>query len=443
MTRRRLLPLLLYLLFVVYGTSIPFEADFASVSQKWRELRASLFVVGDLSLPDVLSNLLLFVPFGWLFAVATRSTQLRAGVGPRQLFLTTAAGAAFSLLVELWQLALPSRTTSLADVAANSAGAFAGAVLAAVFLRASQGVDWALVQEGCRRHPTTSLVTAFFLIQLIGSWFPFDISLDVSGLKEQVKRVNLMPLGSKTLLGQSALPFSWPDFIERTLLFSMPGYLSIECLGREWKGRRAQLAGALLVLPVLAEFSQLLVQSRAPDVNDILSSWAGLATGALFYSGASKLWPQEEEAGLALLPTGMLPLYASLLVVWQLSPFALVWDARVWQEKWTQLELLPFGGYYSETSLSSLYDLLSTVLLAVPIGLFARRWNRERSWGSFGLGVAGVGLLIGCILEGAQLSVAGRHPGVTDVLSFGIGAYAGNRLGEYCEKLTDRDRPVT
>ncbi len=435
MNRRRLLPLLLYLLFVAYGTSIPFQVDFSSVPQQWRKLQASLFAFDSLSLPDVISNLLLFVPFGALFIVVTRPTRPAASIAAWRVFLATAAAAAFSILVEIWQLALPSRTSSFADVAANSAGALLGALVAALLARGLQRTNWALAKEQFKRHPLTALLAAFFIVQFLGSWFPFDVSIDVSGLKEQVKKVVVMPFGNATIVGQSAAPFLWPDFVERALMFSVAGCVAAACSRREWEKHRGRPAAFLLVLPVLVELSQLLIQSRTPDVNDILSSWAGLLAGATFWWGSSRRFPEDKRQGGMLLPAGALPLYVGLLLAWQLNPWTFVWEAKALQTKWARLELLPFDAYYLETNFWSLYDLLSTVIIAVPIGLFARRWHRQYPRVSAGLGAASMGLIIGCVLEGAQVFVSGRYPGVTDVLSFGIGAAGGSHLARYYEEL--------
>jgi VanZ family protein len=77
---------------------------------------------------DVMRNILLFVPFGWLLLIAAgrHSTHswlaLVAGV--------TLAGCLLSLSLEALQLLLPSRATTLADLIANSLGTVIGALAA-------------------------------------------------------------------------------------------------------------------------------------------------------------------------------------------------------------------------------------------------------------------------------------------------------------------------
>jgi hypothetical protein len=70
---------------------------------------------------DVLLNLVLLFPVGFLFSLADRSSTLRA---VRALLL----GLGLSLALELSQLFLPSRHSNAVDVVANAAGCWLGAL---------------------------------------------------------------------------------------------------------------------------------------------------------------------------------------------------------------------------------------------------------------------------------------------------------------------------
>lgn len=75
-------------------------------------------------LVDVVGNLLLFVPLGLTFAAAST----RAGAWSR-LAAATASGMLLSVLIEVVQLAMPSRASDVDDVLFNTLGALLGAVL--------------------------------------------------------------------------------------------------------------------------------------------------------------------------------------------------------------------------------------------------------------------------------------------------------------------------
>ena len=77
-------------------------------------------------LMPVLGNILLFIPWGFLFFIAF-DTPGR----PRRFsyLMTVVAAVVFATGMHLWQELLPTRVTSLGDTLANAAGAFAGAAL--------------------------------------------------------------------------------------------------------------------------------------------------------------------------------------------------------------------------------------------------------------------------------------------------------------------------
>lgn len=76
---------------------------------------------------DIVLNFIGFMPFGIAFALILRtSPQSRF----KTLLLTTVAGLALSLIIELAQAWIPSRDSSLRDLLLNTAGAPAGTLIA-------------------------------------------------------------------------------------------------------------------------------------------------------------------------------------------------------------------------------------------------------------------------------------------------------------------------
>jgi glycopeptide antibiotics resistance protein len=72
---------------------------------------------------DVIGNVVVFIPLGFGLAGALHQTNLR------QTFrLATLGGFGLSLLIELSQLAIPSRTTDVDDLIFNTLGAAIGAL---------------------------------------------------------------------------------------------------------------------------------------------------------------------------------------------------------------------------------------------------------------------------------------------------------------------------
>jgi glycopeptide antibiotics resistance protein len=76
---------------------------------------------------DVVGNVLLFIPLGLTFAAASTRASRWA-----RLAAATASGALLSLLIEVVQLALPSRASDVDDVLFNTLGALLGAAVGVV-----------------------------------------------------------------------------------------------------------------------------------------------------------------------------------------------------------------------------------------------------------------------------------------------------------------------
>ena len=113
---------LLYILLVLYGSLYPFKewrtegvALFAFLTERWPS---------HLSKPDVLTNLVAYVPLGLFLACWLRR---HAGVASA-VIVATLIGTALSFSVEFLQQFLPSRVASTSDLLFNAIGSAAGAL---------------------------------------------------------------------------------------------------------------------------------------------------------------------------------------------------------------------------------------------------------------------------------------------------------------------------
>jgi glycopeptide antibiotics resistance protein len=81
---------------------------------------------------DVVGNIVVFVPLGFGLAGVLHQTNSRQTIG-----LAALGGFGLSLLIELGQLAIPTRTTDVDDLIFNTLGTSLGAVLFVLLLRAA------------------------------------------------------------------------------------------------------------------------------------------------------------------------------------------------------------------------------------------------------------------------------------------------------------------
>jgi len=83
---------------------------------------------------DVVGNIVVFVPLGFGLAGVLHQANFRQTIG-----LAALGGFGLSLLIELGQLAIPSRTTDVDDLIFNTLGTTVGAVIYVLLLQAAGG----------------------------------------------------------------------------------------------------------------------------------------------------------------------------------------------------------------------------------------------------------------------------------------------------------------
>ena len=110
--------------FIVYASLSPFIGWQEQGLEFWAVLTSPLGLTYTAF--DALSNLLAYFPFGFLLALTLRTYFGSA----RSVQLAALLATSLSAAMEYLQMYLPVRTSSNADILANSIGAFAGALLA-------------------------------------------------------------------------------------------------------------------------------------------------------------------------------------------------------------------------------------------------------------------------------------------------------------------------
>ena len=112
-----------------YGALIPFDFSFNNeqIIRKIRHFHWVPFIDADgsrHSIPDIVQNILFFIPFGFLGVLSFARNKFFA------LFLVPFFGFIISLNIEILQLTTNDRNTSITDLASNTIGATVGAVSA-------------------------------------------------------------------------------------------------------------------------------------------------------------------------------------------------------------------------------------------------------------------------------------------------------------------------
>lgn len=180
--------------FIVYGSLYPFTLRAPSAGGMVLALPPPPWAMPPGGRGDILANLLLYVPFGLLTALALPA-RLPAGL---RLAVAGLSGAALSLGIEVAQLSIAGRTSSSWDVLCNTLGMLAGAVLALV--GGARGLD--------RRRLVAEPVAALLVLAWLAyRFYPYVPALDLQAWRDNLKPLLLDP--TLDLVRALRLAVSW------------------------------------------------------------------------------------------------------------------------------------------------------------------------------------------------------------------------------------------
>lgn len=391
----------LFSLFIVYGTTIPFSfrlgpGGLGGLFGKilWHPLGSRN---GDISSPDLLQNILLFIPFGFLGYIALVEKRSRL-----KRVIIILMGAGLSAFVEFLQLFADTRWTALSDVIFNTLGTAVG-VYAGMRLK-----NWVMAIKGradLRRwfdSPSAYPALVFLGLAAIGTWQPFDFALDYSTFVYKAKVILKHPFD-----------LSWPNDELATFIRYLLATLFACRLAREAGLPRPALLATLAMLAAAGglEATQLIIRSRAPSFQDALTSALGVAAGAVSFGLPSfRVHPLRWGA------VGILAIGASAVLA-GLYPFEFtsVRGGFNW---------IPFMSEYAKTTFTALGNFIESSLTFLPLGFLLGYFFH----GTRRAAAAALALSMGTAfaVELAQAWVVGRHADITDVIGAAAGSLAGS-----------------
>ena len=355
--------MLLLALLIGYGSLFPF--DYVPHRPTWADPLHLLTVwPRRLSSSDVVGNVLLFVPLGWLIPGLARRTSA--------LLAWALAAVAYAWFFQYLQFWFPSRDPSGSDATFNTLGLAIGLLLG---LATRRFTTWHAARLD-RDSPLWPATATLLLLWLAYRWFPWALTSDLGNFRHAIKALARDPaLELPSALHDAAAWLLWFWLARRGPfpLLSTP---------------RAMTVGAVLIVA-----AEPLFIGNSVSAADLLGLTLALALRPLL---------QRQPSGGAWL----LALLATSLVVSGLSPW--VFGAR------HHFYWLPFAGMLSGSMVVNTASLIqkcylyggAVLLLASLLRGFAARW-----W------IAGLLVAAGLAwIEWMQTHLAGRVAEITDPL---------------------------
>ncbi len=436
---------LLYVLLIAYGTLMPFDVSFAADPDPLPSFLG--LPLCDTGLPDVMSNILLYMPLGLLGTAFLRRRGIR-GLANAVIVVSYAIVTAYAL--ETAQTVLASRVASFPDAVCNVIGTIMGVAFAIPNSIITGKLTPALNRE-IRRDPTAVLAGIWVIVLGVAALAPLDLTFDVSIIMDGAREADLVPFARHQRLAdwafgqfnEAAHVDLWQlrlDYVSDVFLHFMLSVLLIRNMiawrfdsatAKSVSGSASVLFGILLT--VLAVF----VRSVPLDVTHMLTRGMGGVLGAWANHWAMRgamgrvdAEPDELRRATTRFLKGSIVIAVAYIGMRQLAPFEL--SSRGLRESIAGIEWLPMASYTFAKLPNALLDAMHKsfryLWLGTLVGLLFRVSGRRVRLESC-MTFAAVWAAVTTATEIAQCLLPARVPSMTDIIIAGIGAATGMLIG--------------
>lgn len=407
-----------YLLFVVYGSLVPFEYRSHSIDEAVAKFsNIPYLALGIASRADWVANIVLYVPLSFLACLwlggSGRIRAVHYFVLPVVLALMLVIAAA----VEFMQIFFAPRTVSINDLISETLGSLGGIALWLF------GRHWLLhLLQSFRQGGHQSIVavlSAYGLFYLAQSLFPFDVvvSLDELSWKLSSDRYALLLAGdgSSTLRIFARLLGEVVAIVPLGVLVAL-AYPHLN-LGGQGTFRRAFFIGA--VLGGCLEFAQFFMASGVSQGLSVVVRGFGFTAGAM-------LGHNMQLSGVGLVAGIIRKITPYAVVPYLLVLAALAgWFSQNWLPfsqffaELANIRLIPFYYHYFSTEAHSMASLLANMVMYMPVGLvvWAYVTGNRAAWIA-SLVAGGLALVV----EFGMTLATFRHPDATNLLIAAVAA---------------------
>ncbi len=349
-----------FIFMIIYGSLFPFTFSFHEGSvEQWNIFLRSYGPFT--SLGDILGNIALFVPFGYLGI-----NSMRPSLRHRPAYLKIlVSGILLALILQLIQVYIPSRSPAITDVYWNGAGIVVGFILLTFIKKHFPKLS---ITEAAN----TPVILAFFWLLYL--FFPFVPTLDFQEIKNGLK-----PL----LLSQT---FHSDDF-----LIAVSGWLLFAHFTRDFFHQKHLNR---LILPLLSIMSlplRLVILNNSLDLSDVMAVGAALLIWFLFLKN-------RENMARPLACLLLISIVAYSLGSMDFSPYG-------WH-----FSMIPFSGFLEGDLFSNTKALFFKLFLFGSI-----LWLVKTGWPHLRLKTVWLFLFI-LMLEIIQIFMASRSAEITDPL---------------------------
>jgi VanZ family protein len=382
---------------------------------------------------NLLANAVMFAPFGFFGTGALVNERSRALRWVAAVLVVLVTSVLLSCTIEFLQIFVPGRTPSVIDVSSQLAGTLGGVAAWAVLGREVR--TWSVRFAAGSRSALELVLAMYAAVRFLLFLQPMDVTVELSDLAHKFRAggIVLDPLRSPLLHG-AMLPSVLSD-----LLLAVPiGVLAV--IARNPRDRRRGAAPAMafgVLFFLLAEMARVFIRSQTADAADLLLNCLGMAVGVAITSALvpHRATPADLAADTASSHRGLLgpALVAAALLyaAYNWSPFDFTFSRGFVADRLSALGHVPFESYYVNSISNAVTQIVTKVMLALPLGALFQLWIRpERT--AYRRSITAIWLaataLFFTAIEVGQALLPSRYPDNTDIILAVAGVWIGMQL---------------
>ena len=429
-----------YLLFVVYGSLLPFEYREYTLAQAIEQFAGIGYLdLGVVSRADWMANIVLYIPLAYLCCAWILGMRAVSTGRYLALLLVFAICLGVAVAVEFTQIFFAPRTVSLNDLLAETLGTLGGIGLWAFGRGRIMQLRDAFAVGG--HQSVVAAIAAYGMVYVALSLFPYDFLISARELAWKLES------GSQGWLISGGCS-DWVRCVARLagdMIAIAPLGVLIRLAFPHLSLRRIFSAG--LALGLALEGLQFMLASGTSQGLSVVLRGIGLVGGAMIGELLKRMGPAPVARFIwRATPFIALPYLLLLAAVagWFSGPWLSPGEALA---RLTELRVMPFYYHYFSTEPAAMASLLANAAMYAPIGglLWARQasgvWVTSRGSKTAALWAVALALPI----ELGKLLVASKHPDFTNLLIAACAAAFTYALASWIEHaLTGRttNKPV-
>ncbi|MCP4975434.1 MAG: hypothetical protein GY931_04675 [Maribacter sp.] len=429
---------LLFLIFIIYGSLLPFEQRDVSFEKAISMFsRIHYLNLGVASRADWIANILIYIPLSF-FSLAWLDRRFNSASTKIILrFVTLFLFALIAITIEFFQIFIAPRTVSLNDLIAEFTGIILGMILWFTIGKKLIGV-WHEIKKG-GDNALTSALALYSLLYLALSLFPYDflVSLSEISLKFSSNSIALFILSSAF---DRPLYFLMTLCMEIVLTIPLGFLISVRLTTNSKMYFRLFLLGILL--GTFIEGIQLFIASGLSQGVSVFTRGFGFVLGLWFFNILpARIGTRPNSiAGLASgqnKPILLFRPYITYIPILAILPYILLLlsvngyfnhNLISLEDAISKLDkrmFLPFYYQYFTTETRAVTSLLYNLTMYAPIGagcwVFSYSRSAERSVFN-GVTVGCLGGIVAFVVESGKLILAVKHPDFTNVVIAAVSA---------------------